>query len=154
MRATLCFESMLNAARLLVTGASGFLGAHLVERSNAAGLHVVAQVHRAGAQSSWLRDLTTIRADFAVLGEVERCLASVKPTCVIHSAALSGLVDCERDLQLAQAVNVHASRALADWCVRNGARLVHVSTDLVFGGTPTPKGGFIVTLSIKGLPTQ
>ena len=42
--------------------------------------------------------------------------------------------EVEDNAELAFAVNAHAVRAMARACARRGARLVHVSTDYVFGG--------------------
>jgi len=60
---------------------------------------------------------------------------------VILCTALSSVADAERYPGLARALNVEFPRLVALWCARNRARLVHVSTDLVFGGAdPRPEG--------------
>ena len=42
--------------------------------------------------------------------------------------------EVEENAALAVAVNAHAVQGLAEVCARRGARLIHVSTDYVFGG--------------------
>jgi dTDP-4-dehydrorhamnose reductase len=51
--------------------------------------------------------------------------------------------DCEADPDAARRANVELPARVGAWCAAHGARLVHVSTDLVFGaaGRP-PAGGF------------
>lgn len=131
-----------NGLRLLVTGATGFLGTHVAARALARKWTVVAQFHRVSASASLPRGVQRVSADFAQSGEVEHCLESAQPTIVIHAAARSSLAECERDPELARRINAEVPRFLAVWCARHAARLVHVSTDLVFGAVPAPSGGF------------
>ena len=99
-------------SRLLVTGGTGYLGA------------VVAEV---GRRDGW--DVTAIgsahldvRDAAAVVAFVDR----LRPDAIVHTAYV-------RDGPTARAVNVDGSTAVAD-CRRRSARLVHVSTDVVFDG--------------------
>ena len=43
---------------------------------------------------------------------------------------------------LARRMNAEVPEEVARWCAANRARLVHVSTDLVFGAASPPAGGF------------
>ena len=65
-----------------------------------------------------------------------RLFAETKPTAVIVAAAMSRMADCERDPDAAHDMNAALPGALARLAESFGARLVHVSTDLVFGGEP------------------
>jgi len=60
-------------------------------------------------------------------------LGAVKPELVFNCAAAHNVPRCERDLGLAFAVNAAGARHLAVACKTVKARLVHVSTDYVFG---------------------
>lgn len=53
---------------------------------------------------------------------------------IVNPAAVSGLEQCLDDPDLAQAVNVDSPRVMAEFCKDKGIRLVHFSTDYVFGG--------------------
>lgn len=55
---------------------------------------------------------------------------------VINTAAFLRVDDCEDQHEEAWRVNVAAVRNLAECCATTGAKLVHVSTDYVFGGQP------------------
>jgi dTDP-4-dehydrorhamnose reductase len=56
---------------------------------------------------------------------------------VLHCAAYTAVDNAERERELAERVNVVATRALASACARHGARMVAVSTDFVFDGQST-----------------
>jgi dTDP-4-dehydrorhamnose reductase len=58
---------------------------------------------------------------------------NVHPDVVINTAAAHNVPDCEKKPALAFAVNASAVRDLAKACREARARLVHISTDYVFG---------------------
>lgn len=79
------------------------------------------------------------RADFDITDRdaVERVLAAHAPAWVINTAAYHRVDDIEtKDARLAFAVNEVAVGHLARVCALRGARLLHLSTDYVFGGGP------------------
>jgi UDP-glucose 4-epimerase len=80
---------------VLVTGASGFLGAHLVRALLKAGCRVHAVSRR--EQTLAAPNLRWWRADLAVAGESERVIAGAAPQVVFH---LASLVTGKRDLAL------------------------------------------------------
>lgn len=57
-----------------------------------------------------------------------------KPDIVIHAAALANAVACERNPASAKELNILGTILLAAWCRSTNTRLVHISTDYVFGG--------------------
>ncbi|QDV06574.1 dTDP-4-dehydrorhamnose reductase [Planctomycetes bacterium Poly30] len=140
----------------LVTGASGFLGAHVVAAacarsqregtfSDPLGPLVVAQTRSPALLAPRFttpRDAAQWIETELLDGGAERLLDRVRPTEVIHCAALSRAAACEEDSELAQALNGVLPGLIAAWCQAHGARLIHVSTDLVFGAEDAPKGGF------------
>ncbi|NJN64233.1 MAG: sugar nucleotide-binding protein [Acidobacteria bacterium] len=62
--------------------------------------------------------------------EIER----LQPTLVINAAAVADVDRCERDPLLARRANVEGAENAALSCRAVGARLIHLSTDYVFGG--------------------
>ncbi len=99
---------------MLVTGGSGFLGQHLAIASEADEWELL-------APPSTVLD---IRQRERVIDEI----VSWKPTAVVHLAYRK---EDRRSI-------VDGSRNVADAAARCGARLVHLSTDVVFPGRPQP----------------
>jgi dTDP-4-dehydrorhamnose reductase len=116
--------------RVLVTGATGLLGGHLVPALAAGGWEVFpfGGPTREGGRGIDLGDRVA----------VEAMLARVVPAVVIHTAALAAAADCVADPARARRVNVEATANLAGGLRAIGGRLVHLSTDLVFDGERAP----------------
>jgi dTDP-4-dehydrorhamnose reductase len=115
--------------RLLVTGASGLLGARLAQLL-AERLDVTAGRHHAAPPAG----LVSVRLDVESASSVEAAIESARPDAVLHAAALARADDCERDPEHARRVNVGGSESVARACAIHGIRLVALSTDLVFSG--------------------
>ena len=96
--------------RLWVTGATGYLGGALVRAAREHGLDV-------DAERVEVRDAEAVRA------HVER----LRPDAVVHTAY-------RQDPPDAWSTNVDGSEHIARAAAAAGVRLVHLSTDVVFGG--------------------
>lgn len=110
------------AVKILVTGGAGYLGAEVVRQALAAGHDVLAtQLHRPAPQGR------PVRLDLRDDDEAQRCLMKQLPDLVVHTAYRQAEEHLQGDV-------VRASRNVALAAHRAGARLVHLSTDLVFDG--------------------
>ena len=105
--------------RLLVTGASGYLGRALMASAAAAGWEA------RGTRLTSADGGTVL--DVRDAGCVDRLFDAVSPDAVIHTAYQQGGPEM-------RAVNVDGSANVARASNRVGARLVHLSTDFVFDG--------------------
>jgi dihydroflavonol-4-reductase len=120
---------------VLVTGATGFLGRHLVPllvgRRDAVRAFV-----RAGTDDAWLRalDVDVRRGSLTDANALARAIAGCS---VVFN--LAGVVSHEpRDLARLLAANVDGARAVAE-AVEPGARLVHVSSNAAVGPAESPE---------------
>ena len=128
----------LKDTRVLVTGATGFLGGALARRlALAEGAHVTALGRRAAAAEALLRETTAgqlsfKRADLAQPGEAGA--ACTGQAIVFHCAAQTGAWGPYAEFYRN---NVTATQNVIAGCQRAGARLVYVSTpSLCFANRP------------------
>ena len=107
-------------SRWLVTGAAGMLGQDLVT-----------VLRRRGEQVTGLdRDDLDVTDEDAVRSAVLDC----RPAVVVNCAAWTAVDDAEAKEDAALRVNGHGAANVAAACAAGGIRLVHLSTDYVFGG--------------------
>jgi dTDP-4-dehydrorhamnose reductase len=104
--------------RLLVTGASGFLGGAVVAAAPAAGWEVVGT---ALTHPGW------IALDVCDAAAVDGVVGRVAPDAIIHTAY-------RQHGEQAMAVNATGAGHVAAAARTAGARLVHVSSDAIFAG--------------------
>src|SRR5262245_18552286 len=117
--------------RILLTGASGQLGGYVIDQLVHSSLDVVAwSGSRTGSQGSIRLD----PIDLSQTDQVATTFHQVRPSLVIHAAAISNIADCYQNRTHAEAVNVRRTTCLTKLAQRSGARLLYVSTDLVFDG--------------------
>lgn len=117
--------------RLLITGATGNLGRFLVRAAKAAGHQVIPWGSPRGGD---VDGQPVVPVDLANPDAVAEHFWRSQPMAVLHAAAVSSIAECHRDPVRAFKVNVEATRQLVGLCMVGIARLVFVSTDLVFDG--------------------
>jgi dTDP-4-dehydrorhamnose reductase len=117
--------------RILLTGASGQLGAYVLRELVRAGLHVAAW---SGTRAGSLEGVRLTPVDLSDRGATEAAFRTAHASAVIHAAAVATVSECLRDPDRAQRVNVDGTAAIAELAAATGTRLVHVSSDVVFDG--------------------
>lgn len=118
--------------RVLIVGASGFIGRYLARRLGSDGRRQVYCTFRSRPpgddRNHWYQlELTDSMG-------LEKLFSLIRPDTVVHLAAMADVGTAEREREQATAVNVTATGAIAGLCEESGANLVFVSTEYVFDG--------------------
>ncbi len=77
--------------------------------------------------------LTRDQLDLSDPSTIESSLEAIAPDVVVNAAAYNLVDRAESESSLAMSINAQGPRHLARCCASRGIRLVHVSTDFVFG---------------------
>lgn len=109
--------------RVLVTGASGFVGRAACAELNSRGHAVSALVRRPGSEP---QGTTAVAGDLTDPEALRAAIAGAEPECVVHLAAE---IATQRDPERIEEVNVAGTRRLLDACKEAGSpRFLFAST--------------------------
>ena len=128
-------------SRVLVTGATGFVGRHLLEALRAA--FPATELVPAGRAGEAGGAAPAVRAfDLMDAAGVSALVAEVRPDACVHLAAASAVAESFADPDAAWRANVDGTRALAAALMRHApeCRLLHVSSGEVYGLSFTSGG--------------
>jgi len=117
--------------RVLITGASGLLGRHVMQE-----FKQNKWVVKGLAFSRAKGDL--VKVDLTDKLAVEDVFRSFKPSVVVHCAAERRPDVVEKDEQKYDNINAAVPLDLANLCAKFRAFLLHISSDAVFDGTTPP----------------
>jgi dTDP-4-dehydrorhamnose reductase len=116
---------------VLITGGSGYVGRAAVRCALSAGFQVAATYHShppRAARSRWLA------LDLADAAGVYGLIADLRPATIIHAGAAWDTPEA------AESLIAGGTGAVAVAAAAVGARLIHLSTDMVFDGEHAPYG--------------
>lgn len=114
--------------RIAILGATGILGAALVTEGESRRLPII----RAAHSTSDLKNYALV--DVTSIDSLNFFFESWNPKTVINCAAYTKVDDAEKEYDKCFQLNAVAPGLLAQECKKHGAKLVHISTDYVFGG--------------------
>ncbi len=125
--------------KLLITGATGLLGSHIL-RAAQENWHVVGTYHRTTRRQSqyFFGQIDHGRIDLGDYSETKAMIADVQPAAVIHTAAITDLDYCEKYPDDSQRINLNAAIDLAALCSDLDVPFIFTSADLVFDGAGAP----------------
>lgn len=117
--------------KALVLGASGIIGQHL------------RLIVPEGVSPIWHRktaDSLHVGRDLSKLDAAWNLCEETRPDVIVNLAGESNTDEVERNPTQHEYLNARMPLVLAEWCEANGARLIQVSTQAVFGGEHPPYG--------------
>jgi dTDP-4-dehydrorhamnose reductase len=116
--------------RILITGASGLLGAELAQLAVRAGHDVFSGFHTSLPQVG-----KPLQLDVTKQAQIDAAMDASRPDVIIHAAGITDVDLCEEKPDLAKLVNGEATGRLGEAAAKTGAQVIYVSTDYVFDGT-------------------
>lgn len=121
--------------KLLITGASGFLGWNLCQKAATADWQVFGTAH---SHPIDLAGATIRQIDLRDVSALKTLVDEIQPDAVIHTAAAKDPNFCQEHPTESHQINVDASINLAGLCADRDIPFVFTSTDMVFDGTSAP----------------
>jgi dTDP-4-dehydrorhamnose reductase len=120
--------------KLLITGASGFLGWNLCQV--AAANWAVYGTYFSRPVS--LPGITPLHIDLRNFQDLKTLFQTVQPDAVIHLAAQANLNRCQEQPEASHLLNVTLAKHIAGFCADSGIPCAFSSTDQVFDGLNPP----------------
>ena len=120
--------------RLLITGASGYLGWNICQQ-------VKSDWKTFGTRHSStvkIPGVAIIKADLTKINDLKNLFKEANPSAVIHTAALSEPNFCQENSGTSYRINTEASINIAGYCSDLNIPCLFTSTDLVFDGLHPP----------------
>ncbi len=117
--------------RVLITGGSGLLGQHLnIALSKENEILTLYNKHTGNCN-----DFNSVKADITDFEKVKKIFPEFEPGAVIHTAAIS-TPQLSENLSAKEVykTNVNATKLIAEECEKIKAKIIYLSTDLVYAG--------------------
>ena len=117
--------------KLLITGGSGLLGQYLnIQLSKSYEIKTIYNNHLGNCL-----EFQSVKVDLRNSILLEKIFSEYKPDVVIHTAAISSTIS-EKNLSSKDVyqINVSATKKLTELCDKYSAKIIYLSTDLVYAG--------------------
>ena len=127
---------------ILITGANGFLGRHLIHYLSNKSYKIFA-INRGGVKGVLPESITYIDVDLTNENLLEKNITKLNPAIIIHTAAMSKPNECENNKDLCILNNVSVVKYLTNICKKINSKLIFTSSDFVFGNGKNYREGDI-----------
>jgi dTDP-4-dehydrorhamnose reductase len=117
--------------KILITGSSGMLGTALIDQLLESKQF---EVEGVAIHKHEHRGINFHHVDLTDKSLVHDVLSKSRPDLIIHTAAYTDVDACEKEGELAQKVNVDATRYVAEKASQTSCQFIFISTDYVFDG--------------------
>ena len=124
--------------KVLITGSNGLLGQKLLHKLRVDNTVDLIATSIGNNRVSEKKGYSYLSLDVTDQAQVSKIIINHKPHVVINTAAMTNVDLCEDEQQRCDALNVHSVSYLADACEKQGAHLIHISTDFIFDGENGP----------------
>lgn len=116
-------------------------------------VNILPEVRNSLSEQDELHLLSHRELDICDSAAIDDAFMRVNPDVVINCAAFNAVDNAETDSESAFKANFEGPKLLAERCKRDGAMLIHISSDFVFSGekhSPYNEQDFPVPLSVYG----
>ena len=124
--------------KILITGSNGLLGQKLIDlylKNNDVKLIATARgINRYPINDGY--EYATM--DITSFEQVQEVIKKYKPHCIINTAAMTNVDQCEEDMVGAENLNINAVSHLIDAANQVDAHFIQLSTDFIFDGKAGP----------------
>ena len=130
------FISYIQFMKVLVTGANGLLGQHLIRQLVDEGKFVIHATGKGPSRLSYgeKNGVTYHQLDITDFKRSQALVEKISPHILIHAAAVTQPNDCAADKTTCWKTNVGATRTLLKAAQKAKSYFIYVSTDFVFEG--------------------
>ncbi len=123
---------------ILLTGSNGLLGQKIIYvlrgKKNVQLIATSKGANRTHAKDGYVYE----EFDITDENRAAELFEKYKPTCVINTAAMTNVDQCEKEKDLCVKMNINAVTYLVKQCSKHNSHLIHLSTDFVFDGQHGP----------------
>jgi dTDP-4-dehydrorhamnose reductase len=124
--------------RILITGSNGLLGQKIIyQLLDMSGMEIFAS-SKGENRINRKEGYKYLPLDITHEQEVIHAVNSIRPDCIINTAAMTNVDACENDKEACRALNVDAVKYLTDAALLHKSHFIHLSTDFVFDGENGP----------------
>jgi len=124
--------------KIVITGSNGLLGQkliYLMRNRPDIELYATSKGENRTKEKEGYRYMSL---DITDERSVNQVFDELKPDCIINTAAMTNVDECEKNKEGCRKLNMEAVTYMTRWAETNKAHLVHISTDFVFDGENGP----------------